>query len=240
MIRKFVDKKRVLVTGATRGIGSAVAERFVQEGAEVIATGSTPKGRVPAGCRFEVINFSDCEAMERFVERVADLEIDILVNNAGINKITPFSEIDIQSYEAIQSVNLHAPMKLCQAVLPYMRAQQWGRIVNISSIFGVISKAERAPYSASKFALDGMTASLAAEVASDGILANCVAPGFIDTDMTRSILGESGMKELADQVPAKRLGTPQEIASFVVWLASKENTYVSGQNLVIDGGFTRV
>jgi NAD(P)-dependent dehydrogenase (short-subunit alcohol dehydrogenase family) len=125
-------------------------------------------------------------------------------------------------------------------LIPGMRSRGWGRIVNLSSILGKVSKEFRAAYSTSKFGLDGMTAALAAEVAADGILANCVAPGFIDTDLTRSILGEQGIAELVSRIPIKRLGTPEEIAAFVVWLAGPENTYLSGQNIAIDGGFTRV
>jgi 3-oxoacyl-[acyl-carrier protein] reductase len=121
-----------------------------------------------------------------------------------------------------------------------MRKNQWGRIINISSIFGVVSKEFRAPYSMSKFGLDGMTAALAAEVAADGILANCVAPGFIDTELTRSVLGESGIAAITAGIPIGRLGQPEEIAALVAWLVSPENTYISGQNIVIDGGFSRV
>ena len=121
-----------------------------------------------------------------------------------------------------------------------MREQKWGRIVNISSIWGKISKAYRAPYSASKFAIDGLTAAISAEVAADGVLVNSVAPGFIDTDLTRNILGSEGMQQLALEVPIKRVGTTEEIAEFVVWLAGLDNTYISGQNIAIDGGFTRV
>src|SRR5581483_7156539 len=158
----------------------------------------------------------------------------ILVNNAGINKIGPFAEIAFEDFERIEHVNVTAPFLLMQSVVPSMRRKKWGRIVNITSIFGVISKEFRAPYSASKFALDGMTAALAAEVAVDGILANCVSPGFIETDLTRSILGDSGIAELVGRVPMRRLGKPEEVAAFVAWLVSDENTYISGQNLVID------
>ena len=124
--------------------------------------------------------------------------------------------------------------------MPKMRELKWGRIVNISSIWGKISKAYRAPYSASKFAIDGLTAAISAEVAADGVLVNSVAPGFIDTDLTRNILGSEGMQQLALEVPIKRVGTTEEIAEFVVWLAGLDNTYISGQNIAIDGGFTRV
>ena len=121
-----------------------------------------------------------------------------------------------------------------------MKAKGWGRIVTISSIWGKISRAERGAYSTSKFAVDGMTAALAAEVAEHGILANCIAPGFIDTELTRGILGSDGIREVIAQIPARRLGQVEEIAAFVAWLAGPENTYISGQNIAIDGGFSRV
>ena len=127
-----------------------------------------------------------------------------------------------------------------RAVAPAMAARGWGRIVNIASIFGKVSKEFRASYSASKFALDGMSAALAAEVAATGVLVNCVSPGVIDTELTRRVLGEDGIRELASRVPQGRLGRPEEVAALVAWLAGPENTYVSGQNIAIDGGFTRV
>jgi len=129
---------------------------------------------------------------------------------------------------------------LCQVVIVGMRKRGWGRVVNISSIWGKISKAYRVPYSASKFAIDGLTAAISAEIASEGVLVNSVSPGFIDTELTRSTLGVDGMNELALQVPVKRVGTVEEVAKFVAWLAGPDNTYISGQNIAIDGGFTRV
>ncbi len=232
--------RRGLVTGGTRGIGAAIAQRLLADGAEVIVTGTTPEGAAPAGCGYRPVDFTDGDATAAFAQDVAGLELDILVNNAGINKIGPFEEIDPDDFDRIQQVNVRAPFLLCRAVLPSMRVRRWGRIVNVCSIFGTISKELRGSYSTSKFALDGMTAALAAEVAADGILANCVSPGFIDTELTRSILGEEGIAELTARVPARRLGSPEEIAALVAWLAGPENTYLTGQNVVIDGGFSRI
>ncbi|MEO5335361.1 MAG: SDR family oxidoreductase [Magnetospirillum sp. WYHS-4] len=229
-----------LVTGATRGIGRAIAQRLAKDGLKVIGTGTRPGGSVPAGCTYEAVDLSDPAAAQAFADRVAGMGIDVLVNNAGINKISPFAEIDPADFARIQQVNVTAPFLLCRAVLPHMRAEGWGRIVNVSSIWGKIAKEQRGPYAASKFALDGMTAALAAEAAEWGVLANCVAPGFIDTELTRNTLGEKGMIELAARVPARRLGRPEEVAALVAWLAGPENTYVSGQNIAIDGGFSRV
>lgn len=236
----LLARRLALVTGGTRGMGAAIAARLLADGASVIVTGTRPDGVAPNGCVYRAVDFADRVATEVFVTEVADWGVDILVNNAGINKIGPFDRLNPEDFDRIQAVNVRAPFLLCRAVLPGMRRKKWGRIVNISSVFGKISKELRGPYSASKFALDGMTAALAAEVAADGILANCVSPGFIDTELTRGVLGEAGIAELVARVPIKRLGKPEEVAALVAWLVGPENSYISGQNIAIDGGFTRV
>jgi len=233
-------KKRALVTGATRGIGRAIAVRLIADGAEVIGTGTKLAGTVPNGCDYRAVDFSDKGATKKFAVEVAAIKPDILINNAGINKISPFEEINIDDFYRIQQVNVFAPFILMRAVVPSMCKKGWGRIVNIGSVWGKVAKSQRGSYATSKFALDGMTNTLAAEVAADGVLVNCVAPGFIDTELTRTVLGEKGIADLITQVPAKRLGQVDEIAAFVAWLAGPENTYISGQNIAIDGGFTRV
>lgn len=234
------DKKNAIVTGATRGIGYAIAERLVNDGFEVVGTGTSMLGTVPDGVNYKQVDFLKKESLSEFVQFLKNCNVDILVNNAGINKIGEFDLIEIGDYDKILDTNLRSPFLLCQAVIPYMKKEQWGRIVNVSSIFGNITKEYRASYSASKFGLDGMTAALAAEVSEFNILANCIGPGFIDTDLTRQVLGEKGMEELKERIPMKRLGKPVEIAALVSWLVSDENTYLTGQNIMIDGGFTRV
>jgi NAD(P)-dependent dehydrogenase (short-subunit alcohol dehydrogenase family) len=234
-----LEGRTALVTGGTRGIGAAIAERLIADGAAVVVTGTRADGSGPAGSEFRVADFDDLAATEQFASEAAELAPDILVNSAGMNKIAPFAEIDPADFDRIQRVNVRAPFLLCRAVVPAMCERGWGRIVNIASIWGLLSREQRGSYSASKFALDGMTAALAAEVARDGVLANCVSPGFIDTELTRTVLGEDGIAELTAQVPARRLGSPAEVAALVAWLVGPENTYVSGQNVVIDGGFSR-
>jgi 3-oxoacyl-[acyl-carrier protein] reductase len=231
--------RRALVTGGTRGIGRAIAERLRADDAQVLITGSRPLADVVDSFEYRGVDFADSSALEAFAEEAADWAPDVLVNNAGINRLSPFAEIEPDDFDRIQAVNMRAPMMLCRAVLPGMRERGWGRIVNIASIWSILSRPGRGSYSASKFGLDGLTAALAAEVGVDGILANCVSPGFVDTELTRSVLGEEGIARLVAEVPAGRLAQPEEIAALVGWLAGPDNTFVSAQNIVIDGGFSR-
>lgn len=232
--------RRIVVTGATRGIGLAIASQLADQGAQVLITGTQANYSTELPLRYYAVDFKDLTALNRFSEFLGEFQPSILINNAGINVVSPFEAIQPEDFSAIHQVNTLAPFYLCQAVLPFMKQQGWGRIVNIASIWSTISKTGRGAYSASKFALDGMTVALAAEVAAYGILANCVSPGFIDTDLTRRVLSIDEIKALCQQIPQQRLGQPAEIAKFVAWLVSDENTYISGQNLFIDGGFSRV
>jgi NAD(P)-dependent dehydrogenase (short-subunit alcohol dehydrogenase family) len=240
MSEKQLKNKVALVTGGTRGIGAAIAKEFYVLGATVIITGTKPVCSKSYNYQYICADFSIKESLTRLVNIIREKQVDILVNNAGINQVGPISELLVSDFEKVQQVNVTAPFMLCQVVLMGMRERGWGRIINISSIWGKISKAHRAPYSASKFAIDGLTAAISAEVASDGVLVNSIAPGFIDTELTRTVLGVDGMNKLAQQVPVKRVGTVEEVAKFVAWLAGPDNTYISGQNIAIDGGFTRV
>ena len=236
------NKYCAVVTGGTRGIGYSIAERLIQDGIDVIVTGTGTKNAsiYPIGADFYQVDFLNDSSVKDFIKRLKQKPIDILINNAGINKIGEFERIDAADFDNIQKVNLKTPFLLCQAVIPYMKKNNWGRIVNITSIWSSVTKEYRASYSSSKFALDGMTVALAAEVASMGILANSVAPGFIDTELTRKVLGDKGIQEIKNIIPIKRLGKPNEVASFISFLVSEENTYISGQNIMIDGGFSRV
>ena len=234
------EGRLAVVTGGTRGIGRAVAERLRDEGARVLVTGTKAEGPVPEGCDYRVANFEDEASTRALAALLRRRRPQILVNNAGVTNPQPLGDIETEEFLRVHRVNLVAPLALARAVLPGMRAARWGRIVNVGSIWGVISRAGRATYSASKFGLAGMTAALAAEVAADGILANCVAPGFVETDLIAGISTEEERAALAEKVPMKRLAQPAEIAAFIVWLCSPENSYISGQQLVIDGGYTMV
>ena len=240
MISDGFKGKTALVTGGTRGIGASIAKELYNLGATTIITGTKSNHNPINGYQYMCVDFSKKDSLYKFIDKIREKQIDILINNAGITLIGPVSELSVSSFNKVQQVNVTAPFMLCQVVLPNMRSKKWGRIVNISSIWGKISKAYRVPYSVSKFAIDGLTAAVSAEVATDGVLVNSVAPGFIDTELTRNTLGIKGMKELALQAPIQRVGTTEEVAKFVTWLASPENTYISGQNIAIDGGFTRV
>jgi NAD(P)-dependent dehydrogenase (short-subunit alcohol dehydrogenase family) len=233
-------RQTVLVTGASRGIGAEIAKQYAEQGCRVLTLSSAPWSRDDLQpSRHFVTDLSDPIAVDRTAEELRKEEIDVLINNAGINKIAPFVEIDPVVFRRVQDVNVYAPFRFCQAALPHMLQRRWGRIVNISSIWGMRSKEFRASYSTSKFAIDGMTAAIAVEHSSNGILANSVAPGFIDTEMTRGLLNEAQITALLARVPARRLGTVAEIAAFVRWLGSDANTFITGQNIPVDGGFTR-
>ena len=234
-----LHNKTVFITGATRGIGAAIAKEFQSAGAKVIGTG-THATTSDSFHEYLQADFADLSQISVCADYVRRIEPDVLINNAGINKNLPFVEIDPIVFQLIQQVNVFAPFSLCQAAIPSMRRKGWGRIVNISSIWSKVGKEHRASYSASKFALDGLTLSLAAEHAADGILANCVAPGFTDTELTQRMLGEEGIRKILATVPIRRMAGVHEIAKFVVWLGSSNNSYISGQNISIDGGFSRV
>lgn len=229
-----------LVTGGTRGIGSATAALLAESGYEVTVTGRSAKGTPPKGCRYVQADFSNAGDTERLAGEIASWNLSVLINNAGINKIGPLETYSPADFLRIQQVNVTAPFLLCQAVVPSMRKNQYGRILNITSVFGVVSRAQRSAYSTSKFGLFGLTRALALETAGDNVLVNCLAPGFIDTELTRGILGEKGMAEMARSIPQGRLGRPEEIAVCARFLVSPENTYMTGQNVVVDGGFTCV
>ena len=250
-MRLDFSDKTVLVTGATRGIGRAIADAFQETNANLILTGTKPdeieklnRENQAAGLsnvRYQQVDFSDPKSLESFL---GDLEkedrIDVCVNNAGINRLNPIDEILTEDLDALLDVNLRAPFLVCRAVTKLMKAANYGRIVNIASIWSVITKPDRSIYTATKFGLAGMTKTLAAELGPSNILVNAVSPGFVETDMTASAFSAEEIRDLSAQVPLKRFAQPEEIAKVVLFLSSDQNTYLTGQNVVVDGGFVSV
>ena len=230
--------RQALVTGGTRGIGAAIALELRGAGYRVTVTGTSAAGKPPQGCAYLPCEFTQSREVQALVERIADMELSVLINNAGINKVGPLASYPLSDFARIQQVNMTVPFQLCQAVVPGMQRRRFGRIVNMTSVFGVMSKAGRSAYSISKFGLFGMSRALALEVAVDNVLVNCLAPGFVETDMTRRMLGAQGIAEMVMRIPMGRLAQPEEIARYVRFLASEENTYMTGQALIVDGGFT--
>ncbi|MEW5911546.1 MAG: glucose 1-dehydrogenase [Thermodesulfobacteriota bacterium] len=238
-----------LVTGGTRGIGAAIVEALVQAGAQVIATGrdtqgvqqknqdpaTTYKGRVS----FWQADFADPASTQAFLDRLGEVpRLDVCVNNAGINIVKPTAELSQAEFELVDQVNLRAPFRVAQAACRVMARAGYGRVVNIASIWGLITRPGRVAYTASKHGLLGITKTLALDMAPAGILVNAISPGFTLTDLTRASLGTEELKRLAGQVPLGRLAQPAEMARVVLFLASPQNTYITGQNIVVDGGFT--
>jgi len=241
--------RTVLITGGTRGIGAALADAFEASGASLVLTG-TPADEV-ARCeqdarrsglsrRYVHVDFTEPPGFAAFLSELAEWPVDVLVNNAGVNRIQRTEEAEAADYDWMTAVNLRAPFLCSRAVVPGMVRRGWGRIVNVASIWGVITKPGRVVYTITKHGLVGMTKTLAVEFAAHGVLVNAVSPGFTRTALTDSTLGAEEQAALASQVPARRFATPDEIARVVLFLASDLNTYLTGQNVVVDGGFTCV
>lgn len=235
--------KTALVTGASGGIGGAIATALHDAGAVVGLSGTRvePLEALAAdlGERAHVLpcNLSDAEAVEALPKQAVEAMggLDILVNNAGVTKDQIFMRMSDEDWAKVIEVNLTSTMRLCRGVMRPMMKARWGRIINISSIVGATGNPGQANYAASKAGMVGMTKSIAYEVASRGITANCVAPGFIATAMTDKLTDEQKEK-INVQIPAARMGTPEEIAAAVRYLASTEAGYVTGATIHVNGG----
>lgn len=244
MFQFSFEGKTALVTGGSRGIGAAISKLLLDQGATVIVLGQNAQS--PEWLKSEQkgsylsVQLADTKATEVAAQSLAKQSVDIVINNAGINKISPFSELNPEDFDRIQAVNVRAPMILCRYLIPEMAKRQYGRVLNITSIFGHVTKAGRSSYTTSKFALDGLTKTMSIEFANQNVLVNALAPGFINTDLTRSILSEDQRREMAAMTPIGRLGEPEEIAKVALFLVSDQNTYLTGQNILVDGGYTVV
>jgi len=234
-----------LVTGASRGIGAAIALELAHQGFVVIGTATTDEGAAKishtlaahANCRGVNLNVNDAAAVDALVEQITTQHkaLHVLVNNAGITRDTLAMRMKDEDWEAVLDTNLKAVFRLSRAVMRPMMKQRYGRIVNITSVVGASGNAGQANYAAAKAGVAGMTRALARELGSRNITVNCVAPGFIETDMTAA-LAEEQQKALLGQIPMGHLGKPADVAHMVAFLASDKAGYVTGQELHVNGG----
>lgn len=245
MSDKNASSKIALVTGATRGIGAAIASTLAAQGLRVYGTATTESGAQKItqalapfdGCKGCLLDVTDKEACRALVEQIVKAEgaLHILVNNAGITRDAMAVRMKDEDWDAVVSTNLSAVFHLCRAVMRPMMSQQYGRIVNVTSVVGAAGNYGQANYAAAKAGVAGLSRDLALEFASRGITVNCVAPGFIETDMT-SVIPEKIREKVLDGIPMKRFGQAQDIAHAVAFLASENASYITGIQLHVNGG----
>ena len=238
-----VSGQVALVTGASRGIGAAIALSLAEQGYKVVGTATTDEGAAKISTALAVYpnccgkNVNDAAAAEALIDTITKEHggLHVLVNNAGITRDTLAMRMKDEDWDAVMDTNLKAVFRMSRAVMRTMMKQRFGRIINITSVVGASGNAGQANYAAAKAGVAGMTRALARELGSRGITVNCIAPGFIETDMTGS-LPEEQQKALLSQIPLGHLGKPADIANAVAFLASPLAGYVTGQELHINGG----
>ena len=238
-----LNDRTALVTGATGGIGEAIARAIHGRGAKVVISGTRAErlealaGELGVNCHVAAANLSEPDAPDALVAAATEAAggVDILINNAGLTRDNLAMRMKDDEWRQVIDVNLSASFRLSRAVLRGMMKARWGRIVTITSVVGATGNPGQVNYAASKAGLTGMSKALAQEVASRGITVNCIAPGFIETPMT-DVLGDDQKATLLERIPSGRLGVPEDIAASVVYLASDNAGYVTGQTLHVNGG----
>ena len=218
--------KTALVTGSTRGIGKRIADDIEDSGGKVLRTGTNN------------LDFTDEKSISEYKVYLAGFgKIDILVNNAGVNKLGAIGNLDKNAVDKIMKINLEGAMIMTNAIVPLMIENRYGRIINISSILGIVSLPKRSVYSMAKAGLIGFTRGCALDLAKYNILVNSVSPGFIETDLTHKMLGRAGVAGKKKQIPIGRIGNPYDVSTVVCFLCSDLNNYITGENVVVDGGY---
>ena len=240
-----IEGQLALVTGASRGIGAAIALELARRGMKVIGTATTDEGAAKIsstlaaypGCTGKNLNVTDAPAIEALIDSLVKEHggIQVLVNNAGITRDMLAMRLKDEDWDAVLDTNLKAVFRMSRGVMRTMMKQRYGRIISITSVVGASGNPGQANYAAAKAGVAGMTRALARELGSRGITVNCIAPGFIETDMTAS-LPEEQQKALLGQIPLGHLGKPQDIAHAVAFVASPEAGYITGQEIHINGG----
>ncbi|MCU7796157.1 MAG: 3-oxoacyl-ACP reductase FabG [Candidatus Thiodiazotropha sp. (ex Myrtea spinifera)] len=241
-----LENEVALVTGASRGIGAAIADKLAEAGATVIGTATSEKGADAISERMQaagqkgigmVLNVSEQDSVDALMKAISDAygNPTILVNNAGITRDNLLMRMKDDEWESIINTNLTSVFRLSKAVLRGMMKARKGRVINISSVVGAMGNAGQTNYAAAKAGIHGFTRSMAREVGSRGITVNSVAPGFIETDMTKS-LPEAQRKALEENIPLQKLGQPEDIANTVLFLASESGRYITGETLHVNGG----
>lgn len=218
--------KIAFITGGSRGIGKAITEALAESGCEIIAPSRSE------------LDLSSIVSVTEYISKHQNDSIDILINNAGINHLNPLVEIPADSWQAMMQTNLTSCLQLIQAFGKGMQARGWGRILNISTIFSIVTKEQRAAYSVTKAGLNALTRSAAVELGAYNILVNSLSPGYVDTDLTRQNNSPEAIQAIENSIPLRRMARAEELAQTAAFLVSERNTYLTGQNILVDGGFT--